>query len=81
MNYWLLHGGPDGFSIRGPWTKEKIETEIQMMIDERGEDLMVLPRFADKLPDLEYWPDHIWVVLKGEIVVPKPVEVVRKVAL
>lgn len=78
MSFWLINGGPDGFRMDGPYTKAELEEQIDEMLEyESGS-----PKFLSKMPeDIEYWPEGSYVVLEGKIVVPKPIEVIKKMAL
>lgn len=76
MTRWLLvKGDEDGNPIT--WLDED---DLERLLGNPEEEHGVT-RFLAEVPELldpNYWPDGYAVLLKAEIVVPKPVEVVKK---
>jgi hypothetical protein len=76
MTRWLLvKGDEDGNPIT--WLDEgDLERLLGNPEEERG-----VTRFLAEVPEREdpnYWPEGVAMLLKAEVVVPKPVDVVKK---
>jgi hypothetical protein len=82
-SYFLITSDEDGTVVRGPYTRDHLLPLIEP--DEDG-DLFFGPlRFVTEIPpdDGGDWqaPEGTAVVIRGEIVVPEPVEKVVKLRL
>lgn len=77
MTYFVLTSTEDGTSISEGMTKGQLDKFIQELIDDGYE-----PNFLSKIPvsDKGYWhvPDNSFLIIKGEIVVPKKKDVITK---
>jgi hypothetical protein len=81
-SYFLITSDEDGTVVRGPYTRDHLLSLIEP--DEDG-DLFFGPlRFVAEIPpnDGGYWQvPETAIIVKGEIVVPEPVEKVVKLRL
>lgn len=72
MNYFVLSSTEDGMTI-SILNKESLETRLAEKY--WGEDIEIFTSAPDKDP--MYWPAGL-LIIKGEVIVPKAVEVVTK---
>jgi hypothetical protein len=83
MDYFIITSGEDGTSIEGPLVVEQAQSRIHDMID--GVDPENHPVFLEAIPDSDgsCWiaPENSVVLIRGEIIVPKPQEVVTQYKL
>jgi hypothetical protein len=82
MSYFAISVNADGEVSVAKQTKEEIENELNELITD-GCDL---PKFLSEIEenDPNYWMgdgDNAWLVIEGEIVVPKPTKVVEKIEI
>ncbi len=66
--YVLITSDEDG-DIR---IRRMTEKEVQEKIIDRGTPPWLNARDLAKEPDPMYWGSHCWLLIRGEIVVPKP---------
>jgi len=72
MQYFVIHNG-DGDTTVNSFTKEELEKRLAEK--HWGDDI----QFLDDMPiqsDTNYWETK-FLIIKGDIVVPKPIEVVK----
>lgn len=72
MTYFVIHGSEDGPVVRECSTAESLKQYFEDAGLERFR-----PGFGTDDRDPNYWPEDMALVIKGEVVVPKPKEVVK----
>lgn len=74
MTYFVVFGSEDGTQVR-----EVKEADISFFLSENGwNDFKSGFGSSFNERDPNYWPEKTCLVIRGEIVVPKPVEVVKE---
>ena len=77
QNYYMLHCGEDGISIRQYQSRDALLKELSRMQQEE-----ISFQFLQALPKMDkgYWygvPENAYLVIEGRIIVPKPKIVVQ----
>lgn len=69
MTYFVVKGSEDGTNIAVLDDERQLKTYL--------EDCGV-KRFRDEMSDPNYWPEDTALIIKGEIIVPKPKTIVTE---
>ena len=80
MKYFLIHNSDGNATVR-TFTKEELIQEIKDMTEDIKPEYM--PIFIDERfeTDTNYWSQRGYLLIKGEVVQPKPIKVVTEYSI
>lgn len=79
MSYFVITGEEDGIEIRSFKSNQNVVDHIEEYY--AGEKVLFLDKFPDDMFELHRMDMKRIVIIKGEVITPKPVEVVKQYEL
>ena len=78
MKYFVISCSEDGHAFVDVYDRDRLLTDLKLKDQTWGPDVSFIPAAGlDGNADPAYWENNI-LIIKGEIVVPKPIDVVKE---